>query len=147
MTFKTHCQLAKGRIDPAPMVDVVFLLLIFLILSSPFVLQPGIGVLELQDIPQAPVGSLQDLVVMVNRDDQVFFKSKLIRLSDLPAELNHAITQTRTRELIIKADKHVSHGTIQTIISMAMQSGITAINLATRPSPPAPSPSVVSPSP
>ena len=27
MTFKTHCQMSKGMVDPAPLVDVVFLLL------------------------------------------------------------------------------------------------------------------------
>jgi len=140
MRFTTHCQLAKGNIDPAPLVDIVFLLLIFLVLSSPFVLQPGIGVVELESIPQPPVGSLQELVITVNRDDQVFFQTKPIRLSDLPRELAAAISQTRSRELIIKADKQVAHGTVQQIISMAMQAGISAINLATRPAPPAPLP-------
>jgi biopolymer transport protein ExbD len=138
MTFKSQCQIAKGHIDPAPLVDIVFLLLIFLVLSSPFVLQPGIGLVELESIPQPPVGSLQELVVTVNRDDQVFFQSKLIRLTDLPQELHAALKTSRNRELIIKADKQVSHGTVQRIISMAMEAGITAINLAARPSPPAP---------
>jgi biopolymer transport protein ExbD len=81
---------------------------------------------------------LQELVVTVNRDDQVFFQSKLIRLTDLPQELHAALKTSRNRELIIKADKQVSHGTVQRIISMAMEAGITAINLAARPSPPAP---------
>jgi biopolymer transport protein ExbD len=138
MTFKSHCQIAKGHIDPAPLVDIVFLLLIFLVLSSPFVLQPGIGLVELESIPQPPIGSLQELVVTVNRDDQVFFQSKLIRLTDLPRELHEAVKTSRNRELIIKADKQVAHGTIQKIISMSMEAGITAINLAARPSPPAP---------
>ena len=45
MTFKTHCQMSKGLVDPAPLVDVVFLLLLFFILSSPFVMQSGFGVI------------------------------------------------------------------------------------------------------
>ena len=47
MKFKRHLEIVKGRIDPAPMVDIVFLLLIFLVLSSPFVLQPGYGLVDL----------------------------------------------------------------------------------------------------
>jgi biopolymer transport protein ExbD len=59
-------------------------------------------------------------------------------LTDLPRELHEAVKTSRNRELIIKADKQVAHGTIQKIISMSMEAGITAINLAARPSPPAP---------
>src|SRR5947207_2763304 len=67
MTFTTRCEFAKGRIDPAPMVDVVFLLLIFLVLSSPFVLQPGFGIVDLPKSPIPQNVSFKGLVVTVSR--------------------------------------------------------------------------------
>jgi biopolymer transport protein ExbD len=134
MTFRSYAKVAHGPIDPAPMVDIVFLLLIFLVLSSPYVLQPGIGAIKLPTWNRPSVYSLQDLVVTVRRDDLIFFDNKTVTLPELHASLRMAATrQPRPQELIIKADRQVSHGTIVQIMSIAFDAGITAVNLATRP--------------
>jgi len=133
MTFRTYCRIAKGRIDPAPMVDVVFLLMIFLVLSSPFVLQPGHGVVDLPESREAKSASFQGLVVVVSRDNLVFFQNQSIALEKLPEALQAAAKQARGQELVIKADRQVSNGTVVQIMDMAFAAGITAVNLATRP--------------
>jgi biopolymer transport protein ExbD len=133
MTFGTHCKIAKGHIDPAPMVDVVFLLLIFLVLSSPFVLQPGFGTVVLSESNAAPNVSFQGLVVTVSRDNLLFFNTQPISFRDLPQALRKAASESRNPELIIKADRQVTQDTMVKIMSMAFEAGISAVNLATRP--------------
>jgi biopolymer transport protein ExbD len=141
MTFATRCEFAAGRIDPAPMVDVVFLLLIFLVLSSPFVLQPGFGIVDLPKSPVPQNVSFQGLVVTVSRNDMLFFNTQRISLSDLPAALRKAASESRNPELIIKADSQVPNGTVVKIMNMAFEAGISAVNLATRPELPGTAPS------
>ena len=133
MTFRTHCKIARGRIDPAPMVDVMFLLLIFLVLSSPFVLQPGFGTVVLPESNDAPNVSFQGLVVTVSRDNLLFFNTQPITLQDLPQALRRAASESRNPELIIKADRNVSYGTVMKIKNIAFEAGISAVNEATRP--------------
>lgn len=133
MTFRTHSKIAKGRVDPAPMVDVVFLLLIFLVLSSPFVLQPGFGTVILPAVNNNDTTSFQNLVVTVSRDNLCFFNGQPIALDALQQSLARAAQETRNPELIIKADGQVSHETVIKIMSMAFEAGITGVNLATRP--------------
>ena len=133
MTFKNYCEIAKGRIDPAPMVDIVFLLLIFLVLSSPFVLQPGFGLMELPTAPGPTTASFQGLVVAVNRDNLVFFNNEPTTLEKLRTSLRTAAHESRNVELVIKADRQVSHAAVVQIMSMAFEAGISAVNLATRP--------------
>jgi biopolymer transport protein ExbD len=140
MTFKTHCRIAKGRIDPAPMVDVVFLLLIFIILSSPFVLQTGHKAVELP-IDNHPTGaSFQNLVVTVTRDNLYFFKDQPIALDALRLAFEKAARETRNPELVVKADQQVTHGTVSKIESMAFEAGIHVVLIATRPEVPAAGP-------
>jgi len=112
MTFKTHCKIAKGRIDPAPMVDIVFLLLIFLVLSSPFVLQPGFGTVDLPQTPISPNVSFQTLVVTITREEPVFLQHQPTTLDNLRQSLERVAQQTRDATLIIKADRQVMHGTV-----------------------------------
>jgi biopolymer transport protein ExbD len=135
MTFRTHVQIVKGRIDPAPMVDIVFLLLIFLVLSSPFVLQPGTGVLELPR-GASTSASLQALVVSVSRDNQVYFNLQPTTLEQLGEQLRGAAREARNPELVLKVDRQVSHETIVRIYTLAFDAGIAAVNLATRPAVP-----------
>lgn len=136
MTFKSKLEIAKGHLDSAPMVSVLFLLLIFLVLSSPLVLQPGMGSVVLPGGARTTV-SLQEIVLTVSRDNQVFFRNKLVSLEELPGQLRQASrtmrNEMRDPELILKADAQVDYQTIVKITGIAFDAGISAVNLATRP--------------
>ena len=132
MTFKTQCQIAKGLVDPAPLVDVVFLLLLFFVLSSPFVMQSGFGVvLPATETPTAT--SFQEMVVTVTRDKLLFFNNQPITMEKFQRALTSAVRQGRRTELIIKADRQVPHGAVVELMSVALKAGVTVVNLATRP--------------
>ncbi len=132
MTFKTHVTIANGRIDAAPMINVVLLLLVFLLLSSPFVLQSGFGLVEMPTARGPKNVSLQELVITISRDNLLFFKNQPTTLAKLPELLRSAAGETRNPELIIKADRQVGYDTLIQVIDSAFEAGIAAINLATR---------------
>jgi biopolymer transport protein ExbD len=135
MIFKTHCPIAKGLMDPAPLVNVVFLLLLFFMLSSMYVQQPG----HLVDLPTSStptVGSFQSLVVTVTSKNLLFFNNQPTTLADLQKALREEARRTPNQELIIKADKQVPHGTVVEIMNIAFKAGVHGINLATRPETP-----------
>lgn len=140
MTFKTHVEIAKGRLDVTPMLNVVFLLLIFMLLSSPFVLQPGYGLVDMPTANGPKNISLQELVITVSRDNLLFFKNQPTTFTRLADQLRVAVGETRNAELIIKADRRVGYDTLIKVIDTAFAAGISAVNLATRPEPPVTSP-------
>ena len=132
MTFSTHVEIAKGRIDAAPMINIVFLLLIFFVLSSPFVLQSGFGIVEMPAAQGPKNVSLQELIITISRDNLLFFKNQPTTLAKLPAQLRQAAGETRNAELIIKADRQVGYDTLIKVLDSAFDAGISAVNLATR---------------
>jgi biopolymer transport protein ExbD len=131
MTFKPHCQMSKGMVDPAPLVDVVFLLLLFFLLSSPFVMQSGFGV-DLTQSSQYTISTFQALVVTVTRDNLLFYNNQPITLAALEPALRDALQAGRARELVIKADRQVSHGAVTQVMGAALRAGITIVNIAAR---------------
>jgi biopolymer transport protein ExbD len=137
MTFQTHCQMSKGLVDPAPLVDVIFLLLLFFVLSSPFVMQSGFGVV-MPSSSATTVTTFQSLVVTVTRDNLLFFNNQPITLDKLEPALREAVQQGRGRELIIKADRQVSLETVTRIWTAGLRAGITMVNVAARAEAPAP---------
>jgi len=137
MTFKTNCQMSKGLVDAAPLINVVFLLLLFFLLNSSFVMQSGFPV-SLPTAGSTPLrADFQTLVVTVARDELLFFNDQPVALDKLERTLREAEQQTRAKVLIIKADKQVSIGIVDEIRSAATRAGITTINEAARPEGPA----------
>ena len=136
MTFKTHLEIAKGRIDPAPMVDIVFLLLIFLVLTTPFVLQPGFGMMELPAADRYPNATLQEIVLTVSRDNLLFFNTQPTTLEKLPDQLRQAARDSKNPQLVIKVDRQVSYEKIIKLFDLAFDAGIAVVNLAARPATP-----------
>jgi biopolymer transport protein ExbD len=135
MIFKTHCQIAKGPMDPAPLVNVVFLLLLFFLLSSPFVLQSGMGIdLPVSNTPN--VGDFQSLVVAVMNKNMLFFNNQPTTLADLQKVLREEARRAPNQELIIKADKQVPLDVLVEIMNIASKAGLRGVNLATRPGTP-----------
>ena len=135
MIFKTHCQIARGPMDSAPLVNIVFLLLLFFLLSSPFVLQSGMGI-DLPGSNTPTISGFQSLVVAVTSKNLTFFNNRPTTLSDLQKALQEEVRRAPNQELIIKADKQVPHGVVVEIMNIAFKAGVHSVNLATRPDTP-----------
>jgi biopolymer transport protein ExbD len=137
MTFRTHCQISKGLVDAAPLVNVVFLLLLFFVLNSSFVMVPGVKV-DLSPSGMGMTAMFPTLVVTAARDDLLFFNDQPVTMDKLEQTLRDAVQQGRGHDLIIKADQQVSQGTEMQIMGAATRAGITTVNMAARPETSAP---------
>jgi biopolymer transport protein ExbD len=135
-----NCQMSKGLVDAAALINVVFLLLLFFVLNSSFVMQSGFGVSLPTAVNVGVRDDFQTLVVTAARDDLLFFNDQPVVIDKLEQTLREAVQQTGAKVLIIKADKQVSVGTWAEIASAATRAGIATVNMAARPEGPAASP-------
>ncbi len=130
MRFKRHMELEHGlkQIEIAPLIDMVFLLLIFFLLTSNFVVQPGIKV----DLPTALTSEtlrLENIEIIISGENIVYFDTKAVT----PGELKNLINQAagRKQAIQIKADRRASLGKIVEIWDTCRDSGVGQISLAT----------------
>ena len=123
---RTH--LAKGQIDIAPLVDVMFLLLIFFMLTSNFILQPGIKV-SLPRAVTSEVISSENLVISITAQDLMYLNRKPIEIGPLTERLKQAAEEGSS--LMIKADVSSSLGRIVEIWDLCRKVGIAQVNIAT----------------
>ncbi len=118
------------NLDPAPMTDVIFLLLIFFMLSSSFIVNQGIKI----KLPKTVVSENQlqsKLVVTVTKKNQIFLNTKKVSLKNLPVQLKNALAKRKEKMLIIKADKDVLYGTVVQIMDIAKINGVEKLAIAT----------------
>ena len=128
MRFKRRTELVKGQIDIAPLIDVVFQLLIFFMLTSSFIMQPGIKV----NLPKAVTSEAiheKSLIILITGSDMIYLNERAITTKELDARLR--IAAKEKKPLLIKADRRASMGRIVEVWDMCRDTGITQINIAT----------------
>jgi len=126
--LKRRTAVQKGVIDIAPLVDVMFLLLIFFMLTSNFILQPGIKV----HLPKAITSEIIDsenLIVSVTSQDLLYLNYKPIHIGVLTELLDKAAQENSS--VLIKADVGASLGRVVEIWDLCRQLGIEKVNIAT----------------
>lgn len=126
--LKRRTAIEKGQLDIAPLIDVVFLLLIFFMLTSNFVLQPGISV-SLPKAITSEVISSENVVVTLTGQDLLFLNEKPITINDLVARLKEAARDRKT--VLLRADSNASLGRVVEIWDLCREFDIPQINIAT----------------
>ena len=126
-------ELEKGSstIDIAPLIDIVFQLLIFFMLTASFIFQPGIKI----NLPKAVTSEVlheQNTVITVTGENLIYLDEKAVT----SAELNKKLTKNAElskKPILIKADRHASLGRVVEVWDMCRAAGISQVNIATNP--------------
>jgi len=119
-------------IDMIPMIDMVFLLLIFFALTSSFEIQ---RFLELK-LPEATsakeLGRRETLTVHVTKENQVFLENERIELVEFQSRLKRAVQEGTDVTLVIKGDEKVQHGRVVEVMDAAHGVGVKKILITVR---------------
>jgi biopolymer transport protein ExbD len=151
LVLTRRLQPLRGVLDLAPVVNVVLLLLCFFLLSSSFVLQPGIKI----DPPRSAIGigtPASRLIVAVTlppqqldangaplkREPVLYFNDQIVTLDGLRTALDQLPPSRLQQTLVVKADKDVPFDMITDITAVAVPR--YTVFLATQPATGKPSP-------
>jgi biopolymer transport protein ExbD len=130
MQFKTRRK-RTVLINITSLIDVLFLLLIFFMVSSTFLEQPGIK-LELPFAESAVVVEQKDYVLFVNKQDKMFLNDKAVNLDELESKIKDALPEMKDAALVLKADQDVTHGFVVKVMDIAKRSGVKKLIIGTK---------------
>ncbi|MCH9008680.1 MAG: biopolymer transporter ExbD [Calditrichaeota bacterium] len=130
MQFKKK-QKRKPMINITSLIDVMFLLLIFFMVSSTFLEQPGIK-LELPHAQSAAIVEQKDYTLFVDKDGKMFLNRDEVNTENLEAKLKAVLPDMEDGALILKADQDVSHGIVVRVMDIAKRSGVKKLVIGTK---------------
>ena len=117
------------RLDLIPMINVVFLLLIFFMLTSTTSLQ--VKKVELPTAKTAEKNSKQFLTVTIDKDGSLELDGKAVTIEDLPVHLEKKVAEKKNAVISIHADKVIEFELFGRVIELAKQAGAADFMLAT----------------
>src|ERR1041385_5023364 len=113
-----------------PLLDILFLLVFFLLLSSNFVLQPGIAVsMPFSRFALGPQINQQIISITGGAVPAIYFRDQKINLEQLGPLLDAA--KRENRSIIIKADRTTPYELVIAVSNAALEHGINSVALAT----------------
>ena len=117
------------KLDLIPMINVVFLLLIFFMLTSTTSLQ--IKKVELPTAKTAEKNSKQFLTVTIDKNGSLELDGKAVTIEALPVHLEKKVAEKKNAVISIHADKVIEFELFGRVIELAKQAGAADFMLAT----------------
>ena len=129
-----HISKKSIGFDLTPLIDVVFLLLIFFMLTTTFInIESGVKV----DLPTgdfAVVHERQNIVVAITENNVLYINNRLIDPNNLPEIVREEIGNNLDALVVLEADQNITHGKVVRVMDLIKRGGADRIAIATKPS-------------
>jgi len=122
----------KVIINITSLIDVIFMLLLFFMISSTFLEQPGIK-LELPAAKTSANTEAQEYALSIDKKGQLFLNRQPLAMDDLEAEIRKALPKMKDSALVLRADQEISHGLVVRVMDLAKRAGIKKLIIGTKP--------------
>ena len=122
----------EARLGIAPLIDIVFLLLIFFMVTSHFDVASGVRI----TLPKVSRNVFQEegrkIMLVIDKSGQIYLEQKKIETSALLKSLEDLLDQEKITHLILQADRNVAHGKVVEMMDIAKAAGVPSIVIAAR---------------
>jgi biopolymer transport protein ExbD len=118
------------EIDLSPMIDCVFILLIFFIVTTVFVEEPGVQVSKPSAVLDVELEK-NSILIAITADNKVIYGGKELGVAGVGARVRQILYRDDT-PVIIQADERADHGVFSDVWSEVKNAGAKKISLSTR---------------
>ena len=127
-----HVEEDENEINLTPMLDVVFIMLIFFIVTASFIKESGIDV----NRPDAPVTESKpedaNILVMISANDEIWIDRRLIDPRAVRANIERMHAENPKGSVVIQADRKSTNKMLVSVMDSSRSAGVYSISIADR---------------
>ena len=119
----------ENEINLTPMLDVVFIMLIFFIVTASIIKEAGIDV----DRPDAPTADSQDdaaILIAISANDEIWIDRRETEPNAVRTMIERLHAENPKGSIVIQADEESTHETLVVVMEAAKQAGVTNVAIA-----------------
>ena len=118
----------EAQIDLTPMLDVVFIMLIFFIVVASFLKEAGIEVNRPESSQHPPDPDTTSIVVTITGDDQIWMENRRIDIRAVRANVARLLASDPEQSFTVKTEAGASAGTLLAVGDAAREAGVKQVN-------------------
>jgi biopolymer transport protein ExbD len=119
----------EAAVDMTPMLDIVFIMLIFFIVTTSFVKEAGIDVNK-PKAAQATKKKNANIFIAIRGNGEIWMDKRQVDVERVAANIERLLAEQPTEIVIIQADKDAKHGVVVKVMDQIKASGIDKISIA-----------------
>ena len=116
-------------VDLTPMLDVVFIMLIFFIVTTSFVKEAGIDVNK-PKAAQAQKKPTATIFIAIRPNGEIHMDKRIVDIERVSATIEKLLAESPTDTVIIQADREAKHGVVVKVMDQIKAAGIDKISIA-----------------
>ncbi len=120
----------ESEINITPMLDVVFIMLIFFIVTATFIKEPGTDILRPEALT-AEVKPTVSVLVGINAANEIWIDKKRVDVRSVRANLERLIAENPKGGLVVQADAGAKNELLMEVLNAARGAGIQQVAVAT----------------
>jgi biopolymer transport protein ExbD len=120
----------ESEINLTPMLDVVFIMLIFFIVTAVFVREPGMDVTRPQAVTVVPATG--SIFVAITANDQIWIDRRQVGVDGARSAIERLHSENPEGGVIIQADKDAKNHILIAVMDAAKQAGVSEITIAAK---------------
>ena len=119
----------ESEVNMTPMLDIVFIMLIFFIVTASFVKEAGI------DVTRPPAATAErkergNILIAITENDQIWMDRRQVDVRALRANIERLHAENPQGSVVIQADKNSKNGLLVEVMDAARSSGVSNVSLA-----------------
>ncbi|KFZ31598.1 biopolymer transporter ExbD [Pseudidiomarina salinarum] len=118
-----------AAIDMTPMLDIVFIMLIFFIVTTSFVKEAGIDVNK-PEASQAQKKPSANIFIAIRANGEVWMDKRMVAVERVGANIERLLAEQPTDMVVIQADKEAKHGVVVKVMDQIKEAGNLTISIA-----------------
>jgi biopolymer transport protein ExbD len=128
---RRHAHTEEAEINITPMLDIVFIMLIFFIVTTSFTKLTGADVIRPGAV-QAAVLSNSTILIAVKSNDDIWMGGRQVDRGEVRRMVERARAENPEGRVVVVADKGARIGTVTGVIDQVKLAGVEAVALAAR---------------
>lgn len=119
----------ESTIDMTPMLDVVFIMLIFFIVTSSFIKEAGISVIK-PEAETAKPKQLTSMLIAINKSNEIWIDRRKVDRDAVRPTIERVYSENPKGSVVVQADRESNAETVMFVMGAARDAGVGDIAIA-----------------
>ncbi len=117
-------------VNVTPLLDIVFIMLIFFIVTSTFIKEPGVDIVRPEALTSDKLKKI-NILVAINENDEIWIDKELVDTDGVKEVVKQLLLETPQGQAVIRVDRNAKNKLLVEVLQQVKDAGVKTVSVAT----------------